>query len=639
MPDKYMRWALPCALLAYCLCAMLAILQKPGLQYDEALLVEGAVQMRISPHELTLPHDPDTWVCPFGRCFPLMTVRYVGSAKEYLALLIFAIFGPQTVVLRLVSMLLGGLGIWGIAQLIRDQAGLSPAAITAWILALNPAYVDMTVFDNDAIAMSMAALGILCLAIRAYLRSRTTTTALLAGAAVAYLVWARANLVWMLLALIAAAAIVLRKRLRMPLPHMTAAVLGGVIAGLPFLMYQVVSKGGTWEGLSIFASNDTLRDRLYTRLIMFSETLVSDREHRAMWDGPMMADWQRWLFPAVVLVSCLVCLIRGSRFARIVALTLLFFAAPLFLSRVNLSEHHLIGLLPFAAVVSVLACRASDGRYRWAALALAVVYGGSAVWWQFSAVQGLRRTGGVGPWSDGIYRLATYLEDKYPGREVKILDWGLQNNLFVLTDGRLHSRELYGDGPRRPWIDEIREGGVFLLNGPEHRQFPIASEAFLKTFADSHPSSQRFSIRQRDGVSFAEVIDIQPNSLDQGPVSPNSTVIPLDGFYDAEATGWRWTKRQFALTFEAAETTRLKVQLYVPESIIDKLGPITLSAKAGGHALGSETYRRPGQYTFTRDLEAAGKVRIDFTLDKSLPPSPSDKRELGIVFVTASLEN
>src|SRR6266851_5328056 len=93
--NRYWHLALPCALLVYCLFAVLLILQHPGLQYDEALLVLGSVHMRHSPHELTLPHDPNTWVCMFKRCFPLMTVRYVGAIKEYLCLPVFAIFGPS----------------------------------------------------------------------------------------------------------------------------------------------------------------------------------------------------------------------------------------------------------------------------------------------------------------------------------------------------------------------------------------------------------------------------------------------------------------------------------------------------------------------------------------------------------------
>ncbi len=49
------------------------IRQKPGLSYDEALQVVGAVHMLHSPHvELTVPHDPNTWVPVFGRWIPLM---------------------------------------------------------------------------------------------------------------------------------------------------------------------------------------------------------------------------------------------------------------------------------------------------------------------------------------------------------------------------------------------------------------------------------------------------------------------------------------------------------------------------------------------------------------------------------------
>src|SRR5262245_37980804 len=83
------------ALVLYCLWAGLLILQNPGFQYDEALLVLGSVHMRHSPRELSLPHDPNTWFCSSSRCFPLMTVRYVGAIKEYLCLPVFAVFGPS----------------------------------------------------------------------------------------------------------------------------------------------------------------------------------------------------------------------------------------------------------------------------------------------------------------------------------------------------------------------------------------------------------------------------------------------------------------------------------------------------------------------------------------------------------------
>jgi hypothetical protein len=600
-----------------------------------------------------------------------MSLRYIGALKEYLCLPVFATFGPQTIALRIVSMLLGLLGIWGIASLIRQHVNAASAAIVAGVMALHPAYLNMTVFDNDAVAMSMAALGILCLAISGYLRKRTALAAFWAGAAMGLVVWARANSVWMLAALFGAALIVLGKRLRAPEAHATAVLFGGIVGGIPFLIYQVVSKGGTWEALSMFSSTDTWRQRLFSRLIMFSETLLTDRQHRAMWDGPFMPGWQRWLFPAVFLVSCLVCLLgRGERnqfraaFARIAALAALLFAALLFLSRVNLSEHHLIALLPLAVVVTVLACSLLVARYRWAyvvAAALAVVYVSSAMYWQFAAVQGLRKTGGVGMWSDAIAPLAQELLQHYPDREIKILDWGLQDNLFVLTDGRLRTRELYGDatnGNHRPWAEEIREGGAFLMNGPDNRQFPAATEGFLQAVAEAHPSVRWFSVRGRNGAKFAEIAEIEPNSLGHeipvaaGMVPSVSMGNPalasqLEGFHRIEEGGWRWTKREFSVILGAPNLSgradsRLLLQLYIPDSSIQKLGPIALTARVGAHALPPETYRHGGRYIFMRDVDAAwltpGPNRIDFTLNKVLPPMPPDRRELGIIVMSAALE-
>jgi len=159
--ERLSHWILFGLVLLYSFWAVLLILQNPGFQYDEALLVLGSVQMRHSPQEIALPHDPHSWVCPAGRCFPLMTVRYVGAIKEYLCLPLFAAFGPSAEIVRLVSMLLGALGIWGIARLIAEQVSPSAAAATAAILAINPAYVDLTVFDNGTVSIWMGAMGLL----------------------------------------------------------------------------------------------------------------------------------------------------------------------------------------------------------------------------------------------------------------------------------------------------------------------------------------------------------------------------------------------------------------------------------------------------------------------------------------------
>jgi hypothetical protein len=386
---------------------------------------------------------------------------------------------------------------------------------------------------------------------------------------------------------------------------------------------------------------------------MLSETFLTDREHRAMWNGPAMADWQRWLFPAVVVASLLVCVAMSgrwspvrSRWARGVAVTFVVLGLFLFLTKQPVSEHHLVALSPLAVIVVVMACSILQEQFRWGrgvSSGLAAVYLTSVFYWQVATIDGLHRTGGVGAWSDGVYTLARQLPQKYGTQEIKILDWGLENNLYVLTDTKLHTREIYSDDAHGPWIDEIRRGGVFLLNGPENRQFPEVSEAFLKTLTDTRPTMQRFTVPQRSGVTFAEVIDIQADTLRPAlQVRALFTPEKLEGFYPVEPGGWRWTKGQFAVTFAGPDAARLILQLYVPDASIQKLGAITLTARLGDHEFAPEIFRRSGQYAFERDVPAgwmkAGGNRFDFALDKSLAPSAQDARELGIVVVSASLE-
>jgi hypothetical protein len=81
------------------------------------------------------------------------------------------------------------------------------------------------------------------------------------------------------------------------------------------------------------------------------------------------------------------------------------------------------------------------------------------------------------------------------------------------------------------------------------------------------------------------------------------------------------------------------MEVYLPESLIQQLGPVTLSARVNGQTLPSETYRQSGRFTFTRDIPPAwlqqGPVRIEFSVDK---PLHANDRELGIVVAGAALE-
>jgi len=120
----------------------------------------------------------------------------------------------------------------------------------------------------------------------------------------------------------------------------------------------------------------------------------------------------------------------------------------------------------------------------------------------------------------------------------------------------------------------------------------------------------------------------------------------VSGFYSIEQNAWRWTGQRFSLVLRppsgaAQKGGTLRLRLTVPPVIVEKLKTITLSATIGGSTFAPETYTQPGDYTYTRDVAPAlvggESVRVDFQLDKSMPPSGADQRDLGVVVLSAGL--
>jgi hypothetical protein len=124
----------------------------------------------------------------------------------------------------------------------------------------------------------------------------------------------------------------------------------------------------------------------------------------------------------------------------------------------------------------------------------------------------------------------------------------------------------------------------------------------------------------------------------------------ISGFYNLEGSGgdsaWRWTGPEFAVALApppaAPHGTHLLVRLYFPETQIQKLGPMTLTASLDGQPLPSETYDKGGIYDFVRDVPACfldtNVLPITFSFDPYSPRSEADGRDLGAVVLMAALE-
>ncbi len=124
----------------------------------------------------------------------------------------------------------------------------------------------------------------------------------------------------------------------------------------------------------------------------------------------------------------------------------------------------------------------------------------------------------------------------------------------------------------------------------------------------------------------------------------------ISGFYDVEGRGggdaWRWTGPDFSLALapppSAQHGARLVLRLYFPETQIQKLGPMTLTAFVDGEPLAPQTYAKSGSYDFVRDVPACfldtNVLPIAFSFDPYSPKSETDGRDLGAVVLMAALE-
>ncbi|HJZ96201.1 MAG TPA: methyltransferase domain-containing protein [Candidatus Solibacter sp.] len=115
----------------------------------------------------------------------------------------------------------------------------------------------------------------------------------------------------------------------------------------------------------------------------------------------------------------------------------------------------------------------------------------------------------------------------------------------------------------------------------------------------------------------------------------------LDGWYDSEDTGWRWTAKEFGVRVRPNGIPRvLEMKVWVAEKSIAQLGVLTLSATANGRALTPAVFGTAGVEMFTRELEglADGEIEVRFRLDKALPGDASDSRELGVIVAHIRVE-
>ena len=129
---------------------------------------------------------------------------------------------------------------------------------------------------------------------------------------------------------------------------------------------------------------------------------------------------------------------------------------------------------------------------------------------------------------------------------------------------------------------------------------------------------------------------------------PRAQMQLVSGFYGMEQGAWRWTKQRFSALLRppagaAQKGATLTLRLSVPDVVISRLQSVTLTGSVNGQALPPETYDHAGPYAYTRDVPAellgGESAKVEFQLDKVMPPAPPDLRELGVVVLSLALNS
>ena len=168
--------------------------------------------------------------------------------------------------------------------------------------------------------------------------------------------------------------------------------------------------------------------------------------------------------------------------------------------------------------------------------------------------------------------------------------------------------------------------------------------ALLLALAFTSPACKHRKVAERQTVEETGAPTLG-STIHMG--DPRAVMQLARGFHDIEAHAWRWTMRQFSVYLRpprgsAQKGAVLTVNLTVTPAILEIEKTISLSASVNGNKLGDETWSTPGNYIYKCDVPATlltgDAVRVDFELDKALPPTEKDARELGLVVSRVGLE-
>lgn len=461
-----------------------------------------------------------------GHTLPVMIMSYNGTLKGWLLSLWFLLAPLSVPGYRAFGVAVGAVTVWLVWRFARRYWGEPVALLATGLLATDPSFVQTIRLDYGPVALAhfckMAGLWQLSRWLDGGSRLRLAAGMFLFGLGV----WDKANFIWFLAGLAVTAALLFpREALRRwrALPLAVAALAAGAA---PFLLYNATHAGQTWqERGQLQLQWSKLLQAQGTFNGDFMSVMTGEDHLESSPPAPGAAHLmyrlgrlrQTILLPllALALLALPLSLRLGRRRALLfpLLLSLATYAAMFVSFDGGSSVHHVVMLEPFPLLFLAASLWTPVERWpRWRHAAVALVALAVAVNVSVNArhLAVYTRTGGTGPFSDAVYRLAPHLA-QHPGAKLYALDWGFSNPLTFLTGRPVDDIffllnepnpsvgvKLLGELMRNP-------NNIFLLHTPQRTLYPRAAQAFFALADQGIPMRQVAVFEERTGEQIYQV--------------------------------------------------------------------------------------------------------------------------------------
>lgn len=485
----------------------------PGIYYDELIQVTPALRFVKGSSVQSQTFGAGLFIGIHGHRIPLMTMGYIGAVKTvaFVPLAAAVDLSPRSI--RYFTILIGALALVAISAFARRLLGPAAAILGIILLAIDPSYLIYCRTDYGPTVFMMALKGVALWQLIVWWQTRSSWSLYVAAFAMGLGVYDKTNFLWIVIALAGAALLIVPQFLaRLRRWEVMLAGCLFLIGCLPLITYNLHWPPPTWTALEShnnLSNDETGAPRslgeLEHRLMRRTRVLTGLFTAKKVWyvrdsPAPLVV-----LMPVVALTASVITLIcfavpRLRRRWRREMLLLLTTSLVILLAAVTPGaheNHHLILAYPFPhLLVAAVVVRCARLSYRMrtplgAIAAAAVLLVGAAgpataslLRYRQVLVQ-LQKTGGTGDWSDGIYLLDSWLETHDPGQPVVAVDWGIEQPLAALSQGRLRCVELYhihDAGVFQHFFDQ--PGTRYVLHPPTDTNFPVARDLFLKAARD-----------------------------------------------------------------------------------------------------------------------------------------------------------